>query len=289
MHNLSNENMYNHIPLDLPNILLAVPVCGAVSTGNGDSLPSVAEPLRSLARKLAMRNSDWKFIGRSTGAFITGLSVYKGGEEIGLLSTTYRGSGSAFVIRNRRTKTASGRHNHLATKDVAKAVKLAEKYFYGVTKNELVSDNRAKAAQVESIIVAAAHADLSRKMQKVTPLLVEHAKQNWLTVRAQLVAAFGTPEGSLVSVADMQESLTAVAEADKLRQAYQEGKFAIVSAADGQYVIDNQGETSVYDELPEQYKRQVGLLKLAEPNILVYGTGFKASPYVFFVILNKEE
>ena len=174
-----DRTKYDHTPVtNIPNAF--------VVTEPGDPAPfteltGVFEPLIS---KLARRHPNWRFMliaykdypgtPKFTSAWVNFILVTTKDYDQTLGQLDY--SSSMYQISNQRIRDAMTRKPCIATKDLAKALKTVEKYFYPKNDNEIVSELKSAASTAVQKVKQRVESARNQSVETLTSAdMIKHA------------------------------------------------------------------------------------------------------------------
>jgi hypothetical protein len=267
----------------------------------GDS--GINEHIHPLIEKLALKRPEWKFTA-SYGSFhsydnnelavgfeIRDFKVFDkrellGGIELG--SYSWKTKLHSFHIGNHRTSQALSRANSYKTSNIDKAVKLVLKHFGAKDDKELYDE--AYKVSVEKLSEQARHkGGMVRRMwngndKAAFTFMLAHWDKFVMTLtdanqRAALSKVPELYEEELLLDKLYVEGTTSGGGAFTV---YQQGDYYLMSNDTGGL------EKKTGEELPNNVRHKLGILKLVKDGQAVSDIGFRANENMFIVVRDKE-
>jgi len=234
-------------------------------------------------------NPTWRFqfegltYSDSNAATPSKIKVSCGGEDLGFIEGDYfRGNHGVGIYSHRMS------NNRMRTSDTKRAIGAIKKHFIKRNSSERLVNAQADARQaIESAVSRSTHAIQSVKYKLETASLV--------FVMAQAREAF-----EQFSKVHVPANLTMLERYDKevldgvtieeVRSKYGSGNAALVVLDQGKYIVKTGDNVQLFDDndLPEQIRGRLGLLKLVEYKQMVTNAGCRVSSEVFVVVLDEE-
>lgn len=276
-----NENKNKYIPLGLPNVQIEVPV----EVGTPDPLPVITSFMAALINPLAMRHPEWRFVASFNTSTVSSFFVYQGKEQLGRISSGWRGYSSTYDITNHRTSKVRMRSDSIQTKDPNKAAKTVEKYFANRSFAEVLAERGGKLRQHVGVIKYNAEAEVSRTLNLLKEPLENMAEAEWGSLYLKLQQFGLKPTVNLETLPEKFLRRKKVNE-------FVASKPWKVTVHNGKHLVtpdDRHASLFVVDEIPDHLKRNLGLLKLVEDNTFVPDVGFKLNDTTFMVMSDKKE
>jgi hypothetical protein len=234
-------------------------------------------------------NPTWRFqfegltYSDSTAATPSKIKVSCEGEDLGFIEGDYFRGNHGVGIYSHRVK-----NNRIRTSDVKRAIGAIKKHFIKRNSNERLVNAQADARQaIESAVSRSAHVLQGVKYKLETASLV--------FVMAQAREAFEqfskvhAPTNLTMLERYDKEALDGVT-IEEVRSKYGSGNAALVVLDQGKYIVKTGDNVQLFDDndLPEQIRGRLGLLKLVEYKQMVTNAGCRVSNEVFVVVLDTE-
>ncbi len=294
-----DRTKYDHTPVtNIPNAF--------VVTEQGDPAPfaeltGVYEPLLS---KLARRHTDWRFMlvaykgypgtPESTSAWVNFITVTTKdyGQMLGILDY----SGGMYTMSNQRIRDAMTRKPIIATKDLAKALKTVEKYFYPKNDNEIVSELQSVAST--AVQKAGRRAESERNQSVETLTSADMLKHAILPNLDLLLASPGLDPVTRDLLAALPERIAAREQARAQGTAVAAGAKLLVRV-EGDYV-----RTSTFvswsdagtftnpmasSQLAGWLRSRLGMLKLVPIGTVLDDIGIRLDETSFLIFRNRDD
>jgi hypothetical protein len=265
-----------------------------------ENRPIPAEPtlhprLKPVLDVLLLDKPLWHFKVTNFGGFNYAgvvLRIFKDNEELGHVSYArvgYSNSNLKYKVHNDRIDSKMQRRSFYSTESVDKAVAMVKKTFSSKTVQELMNDAENAASQEMHNLRSNKYGAYNSTRQVVEKALMEYAASvGWGPfvehMRNTDVRVFNTIE-------KRDELYTEFKHMDEIESAYRNDKALFVLRCDTIYSV-KQGDNTVRhsnDDLPEDLKRKLGLLKLVEPKQYLSGVGFRADQDAFVVLPSEEK
>lgn len=244
--------------------------------------------LKPLTEQLALQHPTWVFEGKRYShrhinnisyRVATSIKITEKREEIGSYEVGAYNKKDCYSITNKRISAARERGDSTKTTDIKKAIKVINKFVSRQTILEKVSEAQKAAESAVGDVRAVKsrmHSSLySALMPTVTKLLVDQ----WDTLSPSMNLTADTmrfPEA-------VRESLVA----EHIQTAYNTGNGHLVLIDGLDYALKKGDEEVVLlrsDQLPDEVKGKIGILKLVEVSQIVENVGIRARENVFFVL-----
>lgn len=259
----------------------------------------ISSHIHPLIERLALKYPQWRFAGsysaysESTSAnnvptldvSIRDFKVFDKREQLGHIELggySWRTKTHSFMIGNHRTSAALERANAYKTSNIDKAVKLVGKHFGAKNDMELYVDaykmaNEGLTHQLKMKTGA---------MRRILSETDEQAFQFMLTRWDQFIATIVDTRQRevLVEVPEMHSEVLLLGDMQ------QKGATFTVHQEGSYYIMTNEAgglEKKTNDELPNNVRHKLGILKLVKNGQAVSDVGFKASDNVFLIVKDK--
>lgn len=288
--------------LALPNVSLNTKFTDKMPLSN-IRLNYDVDGFQSLLWDLATGKPMWAFYissgsmglntsGEPNGSLrVRDVQIKQDGELLGVVSSEYHGGSKKIFVANRRIEQQrSGRNSgKMVTSDYKRAYREIIKNFYRKDPQEVITD---AYEALRNNISNMSH-NHYRKMRDATNTFKEIAGNiafNNLGMFLQLPIIDDLKT-------DLQTNFTLAQDNDKahnelsrlvrlLNPVEAEGTAAVVVTLGSSYILSYKGpaEMIASDELPEELRAPLGMLKLSETNTLVDGIGVRVSENTFLVL-----
>jgi len=237
-------------------------------------------------------NPTWRFqfeglsYSDSTAATPSKIKISCGGEDLGVIEGDYFRGNHGVGIYNHRM--SNNRNSRMRTSDVKRAIGAVKKHFIKRNSNErLVSAQSDARAAIDSAVSRSAHNVQSVKYKLETA--------SFVFVMAQARKAFEqfskVHASANLTMLERYDKETLDAETiEEVRNKYGSGNAALVVLDQGKYIVKTGDNVQLFDDndLPEQIRGRLGLLKLVEYKQMVTNAGCRVSSEVFVVVLDEE-
>jgi hypothetical protein len=263
----------------------------------------INEHIQPLIEKLALKRPEWRFVA-SYGNFhsrddadliidfeVKDFQVFDKREVLGAVelgSYSYKTKLHNFMIGNHRTSAALERANSYKTSNIDKAVKLVLKHFgarddmelyqeaYRVGVEKLSSQNREKSNMVRRLWAGSDDKAFAYILARWDEFLMSISD-----VRER---------ESLRRLPEIQEEALLLDTLYKTGTSPGGGAYTICQQGDYYLMTNNVGvlEKKSGDELPNNVRHKLGVLKLVKDGQAVSDIGFRANETTFMVFKDKE-
>ena len=299
MSSYLDRTKYDHTSVaNIPNAF--------VVTEPGDPAPfteltGVFEPLVS---KLARRHPNWRFMliaykgypgtPKFTSAWVNFILVTTKDYDQTLGQLDY--SSGMYTMANQRIRDAMTRKPLIATKDLAKALKVVEKYFYPKDDNEIVSELKSAASNAVHKVKRKAETARNESVETLTSAdMIRHAILPNLDL---LLASPGLDPVTRDKVALLPERLEKARIARAQDTAVASG-IKLLVRVEGDYVRtstftnwDNAGEFTdpmASSQLAGWLRSRLGMLKLVPHGTVLDDVGIRLDETSFLIFRNEGE
>lgn len=295
-------------PMTLPNLSLHSKYTDKVPADRIEVTFDLPE-LKELLWELASKTPLWQFKvirggcymkdqpedGKTHTLIATQIAITQDGEALGSIASGYHGRNKKIFIDNERIKKqrTSGRNEgKMVTADPKRAYREVVKNFHRrnpreVTEHAIVElgDRLNKISNKYHSQVYEASNHLREAAWTVAMANMDLLQQ--LPIDTKLKDELKTHYDTIIENTEHQQK--AVRMAQSLKTA--DGKSAVVVSFGATYVLAYKGPATVIasDELPEELRAPLGMLKLSEENVLVDGIGVRVNDKVFMVIPTSTE
>ena len=293
-----DRTKYDHTPVtNIPNAF--------VVTERGDLAPfteltGVYEPLIS---KLVRRHPDWRFLivtykgpstPHNTSASVNFIAVATKyyDQTLGILDR----SAGMYTMSNQRIRDAMTRKSIIATKDLAKALKTVEKYFYPKNDKEIVSE--LKSAAFTAAHKARGRAESARTQSVETLVSNDMLKHAILPNLDLLLASSGLDPATRDTVSKLPERIAAYKQAKAQDTAVASGAKLLVRV-EGDYVRTSTftdwtkacefTDPMASSQLAGWLRSRLGMLKLVVHGTVVDDIGIRMDETSFLIFQNEGE
>jgi hypothetical protein len=244
-------------------------------------MPALA---REFMFKLHRRRPDWKFVVSKYNDYgghqLQHITVLQDGEVVGVCWQTTHGSSSAIAVCNPRIAAEYPRRGHQVTSKVEVATRIVAKFFTPMTDGERLTALVNKHSGTASSLFNETVNKLTRAYSfnvahKILPLILPRLDE----FSDQLVAA-GVSEDTIKSLPTLYTN-SKFAEAlidNRAMVTYSEGHYFVAAVlkrgARGYYKVPQ-------SDLPGDFARKMGLLKLVPERTLLEGAGINLGSNIY--------
>jgi len=258
----------------------------------GEELGGVMPHVGVLLTELIKRYPQWTFVATrgnyherladgSRVRLATHFNVLEKREVLGYIAYDRSYSrGDQWVVGNDRISATKDRQSCTKTTKLDVALRLVKKNFSPKTTDEYFEKAVQEVNENLNRLVTRANQDTRGYYNALQPAMAEYAMQNWEHFTSTL-----NDEGKTTCAKYMQthEKLQ-VNEA--LRKAYTTGEASTILIKENEYIIRNKGGTTVCptEQLPQEMKLKLGMLKLVAVNTVVDGMGYRATEDSYVIV-----
>jgi hypothetical protein len=241
--------------------------------------------LDPLLQRCKLRHPTWLFVakdgcgrmsvyenGNLLGYYRSSVSVYDEGQCIGLIGSE-RYNGPRFIITNPRLNNEKLRGNGYKTKDITKALKSIDKYFYRNTKDEELRDAAQVIRNHLHIINHKHNREYSNLIKVVTEVLASSIENNF-TATEPLLQKLGVKPSIISALPVLKQQTPQYKDMCGMKAGWtvlvEDGnRYSMLS-----HLTEEIKTVSIHD-LPDSYKLRITQLKLLAPGELLLGVGYK--------------
>jgi len=259
----------------------------------------LTEHMYPLIERLALKRPEWQFVAsygscseeelpdgtRVLDIAVRDVKVYEKRELLGTIeqgSYSYRTKSHTYMIGNHRTIAELERANAFKTSDIDKAVKLVGKHFGVKNDMELYVDAYKMANE-------GLNHQFKMKTGAMRRILSETDEQAFQFMLARwdqfLATIMDTRQREVLSEVPEMHS-----EVILLGAMQQKSATFIIRQEGSYYIMTNEAgglEKKTNDELPNNVRHKLGILKLVRDGQAVSDVGFRASDNVFLILKDK--
>ena len=227
--------------------------------------------------------------GSESGIVMRNIYVFDSGEAVGVISRgeRYSNNQNGLEFENKRISWDLKRGSAKKTSKLNAAKSIFAKYFYRMTMREHMESLAAEIRYEVSNAMYNMRTEYATAERRLMEFLRKEVEQNNQLVMT-CIETLG--EASLIdSYNATQEAVTAAGNLEKLIE-NQKGYYVMLK--DDEYISWRKGDSDALnqpkrlkrEEMPENMRMALGLLKLAEPKTFVHEAGFKVSENKFFLL-----
>ena len=280
------------------NIIFRPEKVGVLATGQARDL-RIHPFLESLITNLAIANPKWLFVQRSVhynysdsvDAFVSNFSVHNGDvdeQSIGTIAVEKRYANgvreNVFEIFSQRLAKDRERGHVYRTKDSKLAAKAIKKYFNPPPIAERLDELYVKGRHMGTVYFNEVSRDLRIANEAVFPMLQQFASDNWELFSSKLDKA------QYEQAVEMMSQKQIYQEATKLSDCLSKsGEITLLIESD-KYIIRYNNAISVWvsEELPHDFRGNIGLLKLLEVGAILDGKGIRVGDNAFILLPTED-
>jgi hypothetical protein len=241
-----------------------------------------------LFKTIYLANPTWRFqlesiVYDASTTRLKTIHVSCEGEKLGYIEADYfRGNHGVAIANHRINKEV------MRTSNDKRALGAIKKYFVKRNINERLEKAQTDATQaINSAVNRAAHAIQSVKYKLETACLVfvmDHAREAFAEFSKVHAPA------NLTMLEKYDKEILDADTIEEVRSKYSANNAALVVLDQGKYIVKTGDNVQLFDDndLPEQIRGRLGLLKLVEYRQMVTNAGCRISGEVFVVVLDEE-
>ena len=252
----------------------------------------VDKSILELLNKLYLKFPSWVFVlGNNYNKTITIVHVHHGEtrERLGTINREYSGGEFKYKISNERIKKQRERGRSTVTKDMDKAVLLIKKNFYPITFNEKFKSTIENVVNGMDSAIRRSGGSLHDANYRVTSKATDWVKNNY-----DLFLTFVREKDNLTHdnlLLEMSKAKKAQEEHDSMKEVREANNKTFVILKNGSYMVKQKDKCNVYsdDDLPEELKLSMGMLKLAPDQYFISDIGYRYSSTEFLIIHEEKK
>lgn len=205
------------------------------------------------------------------------------GEKLGFIQLDYFRGNYGVAIHNHRVNNSSMR-----TSNDKRALSAIKKYFVKRNANERLDEAGTDAHEAISSAVNRSNQETRavryRLEAECFKFVMEHNREAF-----EQFSKVHAP-ANLTMLADYDKVLADADTIEEVRSKYSANNAALVVLDQGKYIVKTGDNVQLFDDndLPEQIRGRLGLLKLVEYRQMVTNAGCRVSSEVFVVVLDEE-
>lgn len=258
----------------------------------GEELGGVIPHIATLLSELINRYPQWTFVATrgnyherlSDGTRVrlaTHFNVLEKREVLGYIAYDRSYSrGDQWVVGNDRISATKDRQAFTKTTKLDVALRLVKKNFSPKTTDEYFEKAVSEVSENLQRLVSRANQDTRGYYNAIQPTMAEYARKNWEHFLSNL-----NQEGK-DTCAKYMESHESLQAKETLRKAYTSGEASTILIKENEYIIRNKGGTTICptEQLPQEMKLKLGMLKLVAINTVVEGMGYRATEDAYVIV-----
>lgn len=278
--------MSNKNPFTLANVFLSE---SAIKDGV-TALPMETQILADVVFDAAYAKPMWKFVAhyrKSSNPRASSFSVLHEGEALGIIQSVYYRRDYAVEVRNDRITKKRERGGGYRTSDPAKALATIKKMF---SRNNVAE----RIEKADEVIRRSLNEHVWGKTREAKTLAADLEKELLTFVKkdADTQKAFAdhlvrTGQSHIQTKAD--HAAMEMQTVERIMRQYSSNKATVVLIVDDKYVVKEGEDVMMFaaDNLPQDIRGKLGLLKLVEDEHIIAGVGCRVNSETF-VIFNDE-
>jgi hypothetical protein len=291
---MSNETIL--VDINLPNVEYGEAAESAQLRAQKPCVAVGVHPfIEPLISQLAIKHPEWRFVVDNMSvmrdedtckAVITSFDVFEKREKLGVIGKeySYGRRHNMYTIENFRTSEALTRASHVKTSDTKKAIKLVEKYFKPINPSE-------KMTKLVDEAYSAIHrqSTAKRKEQARHGRIINEDSERFLNTHRDELKKFIPNEQTRTHVDEYFTVKSEIQILDDMQNNMLNPRMLKVMQHENTYYFKNGGELRAHtaEELPEDIRHKLGILKLVDDGQAVEEIGFRHNTEMF--ILYREQ
>jgi hypothetical protein len=257
----------------------------------------VQSKVEEVITKCAMNNPLWQFIATHYSSYSNGFNKFEvrasNDEILGTIASDWVRGTTGVCIENDRIKSKRTRSGGYTTTDVNKALLQIKKTFAPMNVLEragkaskeakhvmegLISRERYDARDLERDIHGEANGwvlgtgfpDFLEAISKEKPMIYERIVQ---------------------AVKKRKAHIDTLKQAENVWEGISDGGSILLVKEGSNYILQHKGKVSVFDDehIPEEYKANLGMLKLVDSKVLVENKGCRINDNTFLIIHEEKK
>jgi len=254
--------------------------------------------LEELITKCAMNNPLWQFTATRYSLHSDGFCAFEvrasNGEILGTIERTWARNSTAICIQNDRIREKRTRGTGYTTIDVDKALLQIKKTFSPMNVLERV----LKAKKVAENVIDK-HLERARYDARNLERDIESGATKWVlgTGFSNYLEHVNRESPSLyrqvMEAVQKRKTHTEAFESTRgIWDGVSNGQSALIVIEGSNYIVQHKGKVSVFDveHLPEDYKANLGMLKLMDNSVVIDGKGCRVDENTFIIkVEDKDE
>jgi hypothetical protein len=258
----------------------------------GEQLVGVIPHLAPLLAEVINRYPQWSFVAISGNyherladgsrvRLATKFNVVEKREVLGYIGYDRSYSrGDQFVVGNDRISATKDRQAYTKTTKLDVALRLVKKNFSPKTNDEYFEKTVQEVSENLNRLVTRSNQDTRGYYNSLQATMAQYVRLNWDSFVSTL-----NEEGK-ASCAKYMEAHEKLQTNEAVRTAYTTGEASTILIKDNEYIIRNKGGTTVCptEQLPQELKLKLGMLKLVAINTVVDGMGYRATEDSYVIV-----
>jgi hypothetical protein len=262
-----------------------------------DKQYKVPTKLYQVIIKCAMNNPLWQFTATKYSEYNDGFYEFEvrasNGEILGTIERTWARNDTAICIENDRIKEKRTRGTGYTTIDVDKALLQIKKTFAPMNVLERV----LKAKKVAESVMDS-HLERARYDARNLERDIEGGATRWVlgTGFSNYLEHINKESPSIyrqvMEAVQKRKTHTEAFEGTKgIWDGVSNGQSALIIIEGSNYIVQHKGKVSMFDEehLPEDYKANLGMLKLVDNKVVIDGRGCRVDENTFIIKVEDKE
>ena len=257
----------------------------------GEVLGGVIPHLAPFLLTLIERYPQWTFVARSGNyherindqrvRLATKFDVIEKREVLGYVGYDRSYSrGDQFVVGNERIGKEMERQSYTKTTKMEVALRHVKKHFSPKTTDEYFEKAMVDVSDNLNRLVARNNQDARGYYNALQSSMAEYARLNWNSFIGTL-----KQEGKDTCIKYM-EAHEKLEQNETIRKLYHDGEAHTVLIRSGEYIVKSKNGVTIYptEQLPQELKLKLGMLKLVAINVVVEGMGYRATEDAYVIV-----
>ena len=257
----------------------------------GEQIDGVIPHLAPFLLELIKRYPQWNFVAISGNyheriddkrvRLATKFNVLEKREVLGFIGYDRSYSrGDQWVVGNDRISATKDRQSYTKTTKLDVALRHVKKHFSPKTTDEYFDKAINEVSENLNRLVSRSNQDTRGHYNSLQTTMAEYVRLNWDSFVSTL-----NDEGKATCIKYM-EAHKKLEINESIKNVYNKGEAYTILIKDSEYIVKNKGDVTVYptEQLPQELKLKLGMLKLVAVNTVVDGMGYRATEDTYVVI-----
>jgi hypothetical protein len=273
---------------DLPNVR-----CKEEYKGRSYKVDS---KLEEVITKCAMNNPLWQFIATHYSEYSVGFNQFEvrasNDEILGTIARDWVRGTTGVCIENDRIKSKRTRGGGYTTTDVNKALLQIKKTFAPMNVLERASKAKKEAEHVMKELISRERYDARNLEHEIERKAVKWVMETGFTIFSEHVRN-ENPQAynNLMEITQKYKTQTDCQEETKnIWEGISEGGSILLIKESSNYIVQRKGKAEVFNDsnLPEEYKANLGILKLVDNKAVIEGRGCRINENTFVIKVEQQ-
>lgn len=262
-----------------------------------DKKEKVPTKIAEVVTKCAMNNPLWQFTAIKYSEYNDGFYGFEvrasNGEILGTIERTWARNETAIAIENDRIKAKRVRGNCYTTKDVDKALLQIKKTFAPMNVLEHMGKAKKEADNVLDRLVDRERYDARNYNRDIESEATKWVLGNGFSTFLKHVQDDSPSryKGMMEAVQKRKEHLEKADAVKTVWDGLSNGESVLLIKEGSNYMVQHKGKVSVFDDehLPEDWKTNLGMLKLVENGTVIEDRGCRVAEATFVIKVEEKD